>query len=305
MPKSNFRTLSFFFLCFSSFYFCQGQDSLRTLKSERYYYKGKVFKAVYYNEKGQRTLDWENDVGVYEFAPKGLSFYSYDSLENDKISTHYNVKVKDETRVTFLRERGEPDGRIYSTKTDSIIGREFTEEYIFQLTENRREYSMEELQEIELFPTFDKIKTEPCKEIIDSTLTRRIFRSDLGSGAEYFEDYTYDTLGNFIHGHTEFIYSGNKHIAEYTTKGNSTHRISKSFQSPETDNKLVSEQEHISVNNYKKQRIKTESYRINLKTGTKKLEETIEYEYLGDRLEKQTITRSRKKYVVEISRTYW
>ncbi|WP_341224868.1 hypothetical protein [uncultured Arcticibacterium sp.] len=304
MSISNFRTVSFCIFCLSLTAFCHGQDSTKTLKSERYFYKGKLFKADYYNENGQRTLSWENDVGVYRHASNHLTFNSYDDPNIDRLSTRYYVKVKDEKTVKFLKESGKPDGIILATKTDSIIDREYTEKYLFQVAKNHKKYFINELSKPYFVSKFDKFDIRPCKEIIDSTQTRRIYRTDYEGDTKHFEDYTYDTLGNFIRGSSEIFYTGNKAVTEYIAKENSMLTIFKTFQLLPTENKLVSQQENITFYDDKKQHIKREFYRINIKTK-KKLDERIEYKYFGDKLEKQTITRGRKKYVVEISRAYW
>lgn len=306
MPISNFRTLSFCIFCLSLTAFCHGQDSTKTLKSERYFYKGKLFKADYYNENGQRTLSWENDVGVYRHASNHLTFNSYDDPNIDRLSTRYYVKVKDEKTVKFLKESGKLDGIISATKTDSITGREYYEFFIFLVAKNYKKYTIEELPKLAFAARFDKIRLSECKGIlIDSTATLKEYRAETNENTYHFYGAIYDSLGNYVKGYNKHFYGDKMYQHETETIRNTEIINYKDFYLPSSENRLTRHQRIIIKSNDSKQPIQKEFFRVNTETGAKKLEEKIEYEYFSDKLEKQTITRGRKKYVVEISRTYW
>ncbi|AWV97372.1 hypothetical protein [Arcticibacterium luteifluviistationis] len=303
MPKSNFRTLSFFFLCFSSFYFCQGQDSLRTLKSERYYYKGKVFKANYFNKKGYYTISWENDIGVFHLGNNYLTTYSFDSLKNSSITTRYNARIKNERTITFLRKEGKPDGTIIYYHKDSTTDKTYHEHYRFELAKKgKTKYPIEEIPSIGITPTFDKIQISPSRVLLDSTKTTVKYQYDYVDGTQEIQNIALDTSGNIINRYSEHEYKNGMTTFEYGISGNTGFMA---IQSTSTRKRLIGEVEYRFVLNDNNQKIKEDTYLTNRISGKKRLLESIEFEYFGNKLERQTLKRGKKKYLVEIVKTYW
>lgn len=306
MPISNFRTVSFFILSLSITSFCHGQDSVRTLKSERYFYKGEVFKANYFNERGYSTISWENDVGFFHLGNNYLTTYSFDSLKNSSITTRYNARIKNERTITFFRKEGKPDGTIIYYHRDSTTDKAYYEHYRFELAKKgKTKYPIEQIPSIEITPTFDKIQISPSRVLLDSTKTTVKYQYDYVDGTQEIQNIALDTSGNIINRYSEHEYKNGMTTSEYGIIGNTGFITSKAIQSPSSRKRLIGEVEYRFVLNDNNQKTKEDTYLTNRISGKKRLLESIEYEYFGNKLEKQTITRGKKKYLVEIVKTYW
>ena len=287
------------------------QDSLR-LKTESWFLEGKIFKEIHYDILGRRVLEWQQKKRIPINSRDEITKIDYNSASRVWIQRTLNGKVNKKGKIIFS-EGGEFLGIDFISQYDSVTNRIWTRYERLGTVESKKnkmfiseawnaQFSVSQVQDFNSF----------CTEVIDSTTSYKkmlSYRDQYFSGSHYQTERisyeSYKSESSLINKRVDSSFSDNRlnsvsiTIYQDSLQSRTTHWLIGTGESYSRTDYIVENDTLRKSINYKS--------KLDKKDFEKpfKVDYKIDYEYPHPTLERQLISKGKKKYHVEIRKQFY